>query len=544
MNAKTLFKQVVGQNIEELARTPSLDELVGSYLKKASSPYPLVTLGTSDTEILEITEGERESHIHVVGAPGSGKSKFLEYLIRHDIDRLHKKEKGACGLCFLDPSVNGGTLRKVLSYCAKINFRQVIYIDPHTLQKHGKMPAINPFDAYRTFWSASTESLVDAFRVLFEVQDPSRQSYIETYLTALFSLFHYTNLTPHDLVHFTDPLDRSIPELVYMDEMRQRIFEHVREVIYAKDFPLTQIAGKHLADVERAYKNIPNFKDEVGSTARRLNPLVTNEYLMHLFGHRKGLDFDKLISEGWVILVNVSPGRGLGTFASRLLATVIINQLVSTIERLQNKGRNIPYYLYIDEAGQYVTRKLADMVSYKRQVGMRVVLAHQYLGQLKDPLIKEAILNCTDIKCAFRIAGSEERKAVTKMLGYGGDLDPEKVSFNLNSQKKQEMVVRLSKQTPKLIRVPDVPDADGDVEGFITELVKDPIYYTRGQILEDEQSRLQTKNTQGSHSRKASDRASTGKTDVPPGFSGEPEKDVPPRDEKSGKNGRRRPLGI
>jgi len=52
---------------------------------------------------------ERRTHMHVIGSSGSGKSKFLECLIRQDLTSQQ-------GFCQIDP--HGTLYRDVLDYCA------------------------------------------------------------------------------------------------------------------------------------------------------------------------------------------------------------------------------------------------------------------------------------------------------------------------------------------------------------------------------------------------------------------------------------------
>lgn len=551
-------KLITGKTIEELTRIETPEEVA---LEGKGNPSEVFTLGHGQDTLL-VSELERES-VHIIGAPGSGKSKLLEFFARHDVDRLleeeekgiHPKEGRACGFCFIDPSENGDSINKILSYCAEVGFDRVLLIDPYRYNTHKKFPSINLFDADKTYWESSTNYLVDAFRVLYEVSDLSRTSYITTYLTALFSVMHYTGLTASELIYFTVPPQRlgkddsGITELLVYEQNRQRIFALAEQKIEGNSFPgdLRDIVRKHLADLQNAFKNIPNFKEEAGSTARRLNTLVTNKYLRLLFGHRDGIDFDWLISEGWIILVNVDTGFGLGTLQARLLATVVINKIIDSIKRLRENGFNKPYYLYIDEAGQYVTHTLADILAHKRKIGLRTILAHQFLGQLKDPLVKDAIMNGTGIKCAFYVEHPSEREDVVKMIGYGGQLSREQVAFNLSGQKKQEMVVKLGKQPPKLVKVPDVPDADGDVDAFLNRLFEDPHYYTLKDIKEDEQARfkaLPSENSKGYQLRKKTDGKTTGTAPVPGRVQDRPKENLPPDNEAPRKDEKRKPLDI
>lgn len=492
-----LFKNEIGQTLEDLAKIPTLEETVQRYLKQAATPYPLISLGISQGSNTEITEQDRESHFHIIGGIGQGKSKFLEHLIRHDIDRLHKSQDG-CGLCFLDGSEDGATMRSVLSYCAQIGFEKVLLIDPLIHTKDEKRPCINPFNIHSDHWASSVHYLIDAFRVVFGVRSTGETPFVRAYQTALFSLFLFLKLPPADLIYFTEPPDDKNPILLKYEAKRQEIFRQAREAIKKDDFPgrWRESAYKSLGTLQFAYKSAAVFMKEAGSTARRLN-LFANPELRAFFNHREGVSFYDLISKGWVILVNVDKSD-FGTIEAQLLGTVIINQIIQAIKVVRRRGFTKPYYLYIDEAGDYVTDTLADILAKKRKIGLRCVLAHQDLSQLDDEIVRKAIINHTHTKCAFYIADQEERTKVFRMLGYGGDIKPEDASWNMQSQKKREMVIRLPKQLPKKITVPFVPDPTGEVEPFIEKIFSHKWYKTSKDISEDVRDRL-GKNTTHTH---------------------------------------------
>jgi hypothetical protein len=54
-----------------------------------------------------------------------------------------------------------------------------------------------------------------------------------------------------------------------------------------------------------------------------------------MFGSTKGIDFPTLITEGWIILVNLYAGYGFEAIHTRLLGTAIINEILSSIDRLK-----------------------------------------------------------------------------------------------------------------------------------------------------------------------------------------------------------------
>ena len=60
------------------------------------------------------------------------------------------------------------------------------------------------------------------------------------------------------------------------------------------------------------------------------------------------------------------------------------------------------FYLYLDEFPTFTTLSLANMLSELRKYRLNLVLAHQYLSQLDEPL-RDAILGNVGTLIAFRM---------------------------------------------------------------------------------------------------------------------------------------------
>src|SRR2546425_12480754 len=69
----------------------------------------------------------KDTHLHVIGGSGTGKSKFLEWLIRKDI-------RAGQGFCLID--WHGTLYQDVLNYCSWLDiglnndFRSLILLNP------------------------------------------------------------------------------------------------------------------------------------------------------------------------------------------------------------------------------------------------------------------------------------------------------------------------------------------------------------------------------------------------------------------------------
>jgi hypothetical protein len=487
---RDLFRAITGisyQDWTRKVRLPKADESIDRIYKQGRSSYPLRSLGTGvDGEVL-ISEEERESHMHIIGTTGEGKSKFLEYLMRGDIRR-------GLGFCFMDASDRGDTLYKILAYLAKVNHKKVLLIDPHHHRLYQRICPINPFIIDRNataqsgsvrykYKEASVANVLDTFRVLYQQKDWSETPIIRRYLKAVISILWNAGLSISDAVYFTEPMYKS---------QRERILA------------TTDPDDRQRLMLDYVFFNKQMFA-EYQSTVRRLEE-VFHPTLQLIFGSREGLDFPKLIAEGWVILVNLYAGFGFEAIHTRLLGTAIINEMISAIDRLRSprinkdgtkrKGWNGVYYLYIDEAGRYANRNLADLLAYKRKSGLRVTIAHQYAGQFEDPYILEAVGELCKIKVAFFQPNPKGRMDTVKTM-YGGELRDRDVSYALSNMRKQHAVIKLPKKPAVIARIKDVKSAFGSeaieqraIDKFTERIYRQDFYQDSNEIIHDQKQRL------------------------------------------------------
>lgn len=350
MPQRDYFKARHKKTLQEATRIPTASETLDKFWKSKLTKYGILSLGVGSEGEFAVSQEERESHFHIVGTTGEGKSMFLLRMLMSDIERMRSKEHGP-GVCFIDGSENGGTIQKVLGYCEHIGFKRVLLIDPLSRFKYKKITPINPVHTSPTHINRVVSNLTEAMRVIFSVKDPAQTAYIENYLPSILRILATAGLTLDDLRYFTD--------------YRQHSF---REAIFG-------MSGDNYSinKLEFAYQNIPLFTKEIGSTVRRLDTVLRDEGLRLMLTHRKGIDFAKLIADRWLILVDVS---GLDILPGRLLSSLVINEIVFGLQRLKGRNWNGYEYLYIDEAGRYATSQISDSLSYRRQLGLRLVLSH------------------------------------------------------------------------------------------------------------------------------------------------------------------------
>jgi hypothetical protein len=386
---------------------------------------------------------------------------LLLRMLMSDIDRIVNDD--GPGICFIDGSEESDTINKVLGYCEEIGFENILLIDPDSRFKHNKITPLNPIYTEASYIDKCASHLTEAFRVIYSVKDPAKTAYIENYLPSVFKVLATAKMTLDDLKYFTD---------FYKDRRRDEIFE--------------MSTSKHAVDkLKLAYKNIPLFTKELGSSMRRLETVFNDEGLRLMLTHRNGMDFANLIADKWLILVKVSE---MDTLPGRLLSSLIINEIVFGLKRLRSNGWKGIEYLYIDEAAKYATSQITDILNYKRKIGLRLILSHQFMGQFDDAELARAIRVNAKTKIAFYIADDEERMKMVKML-YGGELSDREVSYALSQQEKQKAVVKLNKKPSDIVKIHDTPVYEPS-DDFIQSIYEDPWYYTHGEITQDQHERF------------------------------------------------------
>lgn len=119
----------------------------------------------------------------------------------------------------------------------------------------------------------------------------------------------------------------------------------------------------------------------------------------------------KAMDEGRIILLDLSK-RQLGEVAADMLGFLYITRLWSGF---LSRKTNRPFGVIVDEAQSFSAGSLPSMLSEGRKWGASVMIAHQYLGQLDQPLL-DALDGNVATKIAFR-TGARDASEVLRKIG-------------------------------------------------------------------------------------------------------------------------------
>jgi hypothetical protein len=332
-----------------------------------------------------LTPEARSTHLHVVGASGKGKSRFLENMIRQDIRHGH-------GVCVIDP--HGALVAGISKWCARLNLherRKIHLIDPNDL---GWTTGFDPLRCEDPAYLAKTvDTAVNACAQVWGGEDTNKTPLLKKCLRAVFYALAAGDHTLGDAFALTSVHDP--------DGFRARVTGSLGdEVFQAVWDDLNSMSARDRAEAFASTNN--RMIEFLGSpTIRRMLRLKD-----------EALDVRKCMDEGHIILVNLQP-KLISESNARVIGTLLTNALFShAVQREEATAKRRPFYLYIDECYNFLTDEIEGMLDQTRKFGLHVTLAHQRLGQLG--LFYNAVMTNAQTKMVFGGLSDEDAEKMVK----------------------------------------------------------------------------------------------------------------------------------
>lgn len=323
----------------------------------------------------------RSTHMHVIGGSGTGKSKFLEWIIRKDIREGH-------GLCLID--WHGTLYKSIVRYCAHLgvgldnDFRKLILINP---SEPDYVTGFNPFVNQGVDVSVQVRRRIEATIRPWGITDTNQMPTFENVMTALYT--------------FAVEQRETLPNAAQLLEYdRPELREYAANVVQARE-------GKRQLRRLVQTKTFRDWRDFVLSTENRLGRFLGSTTVRRFMGLTEGnLDLLEAMNEGKIVLVNLGSSGYLDRESARVFASLFLNEFFeSAMLRAQQMPRGEspePFNLYLDEFQEYITEDIGSMLDEVRKGGLHMILAHQHLGHLADnPRLLESILVNARIRAVF-----------------------------------------------------------------------------------------------------------------------------------------------
>jgi len=303
------------------------------------------------------------THMHLVGATGTGKSTALLTILHHLLLQVGSDK---CCLFLIDPI--GNLSRDLLRFIAHPVFatdylrERLVYIEP------ANDDYVIPFNPLlTTVESARYYQVMRAVDIVLRAWDAQEVRQQPRLLQWTFKAFCTAALLGFPIAICAYLLHPGTEEhktllRILPDELR---FEW-HEILSAKGSEPTKI---------------------LESTRNRLDPFFKSDHLRRMFGTRTSLfDCRRFIRERKIVILNLGRYGRLPDFIADTIGGLALNEILETASALSTAegARAVdPTYVVMDEFQRFVGMDIEKALPTVRQMGLRLILAHQSFSQLE-----------------------------------------------------------------------------------------------------------------------------------------------------------------
>ena len=331
---------------------------------------------------IRIAPVDRTRHCYLVGQTGTGKSTVLKSMILTDI-------ANGMGVCAIDP--HGDLITDLLAQIPAHRRDDVIVVDPSQTD----FPiGLNLFE-YDT--QEEREMAIQLFEKIIELLEYAKGTKPE-YMGPVF----WQHLRNNAYWVTQDPLDPgTVIELYNMYAIKdypQRWDHRTRN-----DSKLT--TWNHILESNSYHKQGDEGHSSFSYFTSKFEDFIFDTRIRRIFGQKRStLNFFAAMNSQKIILINLSRGL-LSEIASAFIGGVILAKLQqAALKRAELTTTNRPTFaIYVDEFQNYTSDSFISLLSESRKYGIALTLANQFLAQIENKRIIQAILGNVGTIIAFRV---------------------------------------------------------------------------------------------------------------------------------------------
>jgi len=348
---------------------------------------------------------DRRRHFYIIGQTGVGKSGFMEGMIAQDIANGE-------GVAVVDP--HGELVEHILANIPKERIDDVVMFEPFDVERPCGLNMLE-YDSpeQKDF---AVQEMIAIFMKLFppEIIGPMFEHYMRNAMLALMA----DKDNPGTLVEipkmFTDP--------TFLQQRMAKVSDPVVRSFWVKEW--AQTTGNTRSDM-------------LGYVVSKLGRFIENEMMRNIIGQsHSGFDLAEIMDSKKIFLANLSKGL-TGEVNSSLLGLILVSKIQMAAMRRARvpEEQRTDFYLYIDEFQNFTTDSIASILSEARKYKLNLIMAHQYMPQLKEE-IRDAVLGNVGTIGAFRI-GAEDAENLEKQF------EPEFSRFDLVNLDNFTVIIKM-----------------------------------------------------------------------------------------------------
>ena len=338
--------------------------------------------------VIKIAEKDRRRHLYTIGQTGTGKSNFLQEMAKQDA-------KNGNGFCFIDP--HGDAIEDILTAIPKERAEDVIIFDPADIERPFGLNMMEYDPARPEQKTFVINELIGIFDQLYDLKSTGGPMF-EQYMRNAMLLIMEDPDSGNTLME--------IPKVLSDESFRAMKISRCKNPTVV-DF-WTKEAEK--AGGEAALANMVPY------ITSKLTTFISNDMMRPIIAQQKStINFRDIMDNKKILLVNLSKGK-IGEINARLLGMVVVGKiLMNAMSRVDTpEDQRVDFYLYMDEFQNVTTNSIAQILSEARKYKLCLIIAHQFIAQLKEEISK-AVFGNVGSMVVMRV-GAEDAEFMEKQF--------------------------------------------------------------------------------------------------------------------------------
>lgn len=355
------------------ANLPSHGVLVGE--NPRSVAQQLVRIGSDD----------RRRHLYVVGQTGTGKTTLLKTMILDDM-------RSGEGLCVIDP--HGDLYKELLRDIPEEREGDVVLLDPTDLEHPVGLNMLE-YESETQRYFLVQEMVAIITRIMEDEFGPAAGPM----MGPIFLQHMRMNL----LLAMSNPEEPGTLLEFYTIYQEKDYWRHWLP-LRVSDPQLDRWVGNVLPTVDYITPGSEGASMG-GYVGSKFESFVFDPMLRNIFGQKHTtIDIRSIMDSGKILLVNLAKGE-LTETNSRFLGMVLLAKIQaaamarSTTPREQRRD----FHLYADEFQSIATQNFITLLSEARKFGLNLILANQFVSQIRDERISHSIFGNVGTLICFRL---------------------------------------------------------------------------------------------------------------------------------------------
>jgi len=389
-------------------------------------------------EVFVSSQEDRRRHFYVIGQTGTGKSTLLREMIRQDLIQGR-------GLGVIDP--HGELIESTLANLPKERIQDVVLFEPFDRERPCGLNMLEWETPEQKDFAVS--EMVTIFSHLFPAEfiGPMFEYYMRNAMAAIMA----DKDNPGTIVE----IPRIFTDNNFMEEKLSKVSDHIVRNFWLKEW--RQTTGQTRSDM-------------LGYVVSKIGRFITDEMMRNIIGQTKsGFNLEEIMDSKKIFLANLSKGL-TGEINSSLLGLILVSKMqIAALRRARiSEDQRSDFHLYIDEFQNFTTPSVATILSEARKYRLNLILAHQYMPQLKDE-IKDAVIGNVGTMVSYRIGAVDAEFLEKQFL-------PEFSRFDLsnldNFQYIIKMIINGKVVSPFKVKAPMFSSGDKEIADLSRQFSK------------------------------------------------------------------------